>query len=142
MGSGGSSSGDTPKGPKSGGHGAHRGYYDDYYYNGYYDEGYAGDYAVGNGADYADTSNFGYAPYSVPRGHALRYDNNASGDYSSIVMSISLVFNVVLFSLLICAICSLCVAVYGYFICKIQKAQSMKEKEYGMIARRDDLNEV
>merc|ERR1711897_26891 len=100
-----------------------------------------GDYAIRGGASYADTR---YAPYSVPRGYALRYDNSgsASGDYSSIIMSISLVFNVVLFSLLICAICSLCVAVYGYFICKIQKAQSMKEKEYGMIARRDDLNGV
>merc|ERR1712228_1121653 len=58
-------------------------------------------------------------------------------DYKTIIMSISLVFNIVLFSLLICAICSICVAVHGYFIYKVQS-----DKGYGLIARKEDMNEV
>merc|ERR1711948_136809 len=125
--------------------------YDDEYYGGAYDDNAYDDNAYAAYLDEGDAVDSGYATYGgAPRRYALPgyggygYANDGVGmssDYSSVIMSISLVFNVVLFSLLICAICSLCVAIFVYFICKIQRAQQ-KNKEYGMIARREDLNEV
>merc|ERR1712190_419151 len=104
--------------------------YDDEYYGGAYDDNaYDDNNAYAAYLDEGDAVDSGYATYGgAPRRYTLPgyggdgYANDGVGmssDYSSVIMSISLVFNVVLFSLLICAICSLCVAIYGYFICKI-----------------------
>lgn len=79
-----------------------------------------------------DWSDRGYATYFVPR-DALRNLN-----YVSIITSISLIFNMILFTLLMCAICSLCVAVYSYFIHKIRK--NLKQVE--CVGTDGDLSEV
>merc|ERR1712228_225933 len=80
-----------------------------------------------NGKDYTKE-----ATYFVPR------DTLRNLNYVSIITSISLIFNMILFTLLMCAICSLCVAVYGYFIHKIRK--NLKQVE--CVEIDEDLSEV
>jgi len=88
------------------------------------------------------SGDLGYAPYEIPKQYGLRHSDNASkNNYNTVIMSISLVFNVVLFALLICGICSLCVAVYSYFVCKMKKAQEVN-KDYGLIAPRQQQEDV
>merc|ERR1719273_807345 len=129
--------------------------YDDYYQN---DEGYDGYDGYSNEYDAASWSdqvvgdgNLGYSSYDiqspphphVQRGYGVGYGSYGQ-DYSSMIMSISLVFNVVLFTLLICAVGAICVAVYGYFICKMHKTQRrdlIANKDYAIVANREEDNE-
>merc|ERR1712228_1159855 len=132
--------------------------YEDYYYEGDYyqnDEGYDGYDGYSNEYDAASWSapvvgdgNLGYSSYDIQRppvhrGYGVGYGGYGQ-DYSSMIMSISLVFNVVLFTLLICAVGAICVAVYGYFICKMHKTQRrdlIANKDYAIVANREEDNE-
>merc|ERR1712083_988141 len=136
--------------------------YDDYYQNDEGYDGYDGHGGYSNEYDAASWSdqvvgdgNLGYSSYDIqspPHPHVHRgygggygvYGSEHAQDYSSMIMSISLVFNVVLFTLLICAVGAICVAVYGYFICKMHKNQRFDltaNKDYAIVANREEDNE-
>merc|ERR1712228_509360 len=131
--------------------------YEDYYYEGYdgYD-GYSNEYDAASWSDQVvGDGNLGYSSYDIQspphppvhRGYGVGYGGYGiehAQDYSSMIMSISLVFNVVLFSLLICAVGAICFAVYGYFICKMHKTQRrdlIANKDYAIVANREEDHE-